>query len=137
MRPTIRFRWLPNMDLATANQVMNVVSSAVQTCATEMRNIEVIRAQSREVVAQINARRDAILEFIKGRFAERAATLDHLFETLSEAVRVGDTTAYAGTLSSIEGILKANFIDDVVKLDRDLASGEFSFSLPSPSATKQ
>lgn len=125
------------MDPASATQLLNLVSSAVQTCAVEVRNIETIRAQSRNVVAEINARRDAILEFVRGRFAERALALDHLFDNLDHAVRAGDITAYAGALSSIESILKTNFIGEIVKLDRDLASGEFSFSLPGPGETSQ
>lgn len=72
-----------------------------------------IAAQRDALVTAIISERDLISAYLEHQFAERRATLDHLFHVLQQGMEAKDTVVIDHSLTTILGILQANPLKDI------------------------
>lgn len=80
---------------------------------TKRRGIE---AWEKATIADIQAKRDALVEYLECSFDERANNFKFLFEKVDEAIASGDNNQLALTMTSITEIAKSSPFKDIANL---------------------
>ena len=80
---------------------------------TKRRGIE---AWEKATIADIQAKRDALIEYLEGSFDERANNFKFLFEKVDEAIAIGDNNQLALAMTSITEIAKSSPFKDLANL---------------------
>lgn len=80
---------------------------------TKRRGIE---AWEKATIADIQAKRDALIEYLEGSFDERAKNFYFLFKKVDEAIAMGDNNQLALAMTSITEIAKSSPFKDLANL---------------------
>ncbi len=80
---------------------------------TKRRGIE---AWEKATIADIQAKRDALIEYLECSFDERAKNFKFLFEKVDEAIAIGDNNQLALAMTSITEIAKSSPFKDLANL---------------------
>ena len=80
---------------------------------TKRRGIE---AWEKATIADIQAKRDALIEYLEGSFDERAKNFYFLFKKVDEAIAIGDNNQLALAMTSITEIAKSSPFKDLADL---------------------
>jgi hypothetical protein len=80
---------------------------------TKRRGIE---AWEKATIADIQAKRDALIEYLECSFDERANNFKFLFEKVDEAIAIGDNNQLALAMTSITEIAKSSPFKDLADL---------------------
>jgi len=80
---------------------------------TKRRGIE---AWEKATIAEIKAKRDALIEYLECSFYERANNFKFLFEKVDEAIAIGDNNQLALAMTSITEIAKSSPFKDLANL---------------------
>ena len=80
---------------------------------TKRRGIE---AWEKATIADIQAKRDALIEYLEGSFDERAKNFYFLFKKVDEAIAIGDNNQLALAMTSITEIAKSSPFKDLANL---------------------
>lgn len=80
---------------------------------TKRRGIE---AWENATIADIQAKRDALINYLEGSFDERAKNFKFLFEKVDEAIAIGDNNQLALAMTSITEIAKSSPFKDLANL---------------------
>ncbi|MEG3850078.1 hypothetical protein QT971_22580 [Microcoleus sp. herbarium19] len=80
---------------------------------TKRRGIE---AWEKATIADIQAKRDALIEYLERSFDERAKNFKFLFEKVDEAIAIGDNNQLALAMTSITEIAKSSPFKDLANL---------------------
>jgi hypothetical protein len=80
---------------------------------TKRRGIE---AWEKATIADIQAKRDALINYLECSFDERAKNFKFLFEKVDEAIAIGDNNQLALAMTSITEIAKSSPFKDLADL---------------------
>ncbi|MEG3839852.1 hypothetical protein [Microcoleus sp. herbarium14] len=80
---------------------------------TKRRGIE---AWEKATIADIQAKRDALIEYLECSFDERAKNFKFLFEKVDEAIAIGDNNQLTLAMTSITEIAKSSPFKDLANL---------------------
>jgi hypothetical protein len=97
-------------DVVEAYTEYKIVAEQEQT---KRRGIE---AWEKATIADIQAKRDALIEYLKCSFDERANNFKFLFEKVDEAIAIGDNNQLALAMTSITEIAKSSPFKDLANL---------------------
>ncbi|MEG3930553.1 hypothetical protein QT990_04730 [Microcoleus sp. T3_B1] len=97
-------------DVVEAYTEYKIVAEQEQT---KRRGIE---AWEKATIADIQAKRDALIEYLECSFDERANNFKFLFEKVDEAIAIGDNNQLALTMTSITEIAKSSPFKDLANL---------------------
>ncbi|MEG4144465.1 hypothetical protein [Microcoleus sp. Pol12B5] len=97
-------------DVVKAYTEYKIVAEQEQT---KRRGIE---AWEKATIADIQAKRDALIEYLECSFDERANNFKFLFEKVDEAIAIGDNNQLALTMTSITEIAKSSPFKDLANL---------------------
>ncbi len=97
-------------DVVEAYTEYKIVAEQEQT---KRRGIE---AWEKATIADIQAKRDALIEYLECSFDERAKNFKFLFEKVDEAIAIGDNNQLALAMTSITEIAKSSPFKDLANL---------------------
>ena len=97
-------------DVVEAYTEYKIVAEQEQT---KRRGIE---AWEKVTIADIKAKRDALIEYLEGSFDERAKNFYFLFKKVDEAIAMGDNNQLALAMTSITEIAKSSPFKDLANL---------------------
>ena len=97
-------------DVVEAYTEYKIVAEQEQT---KRRGIE---AWEKATIADIQAKRDALIEYLEGSFDERAKNFYFLFKKVDEAIAIGDNNQLALAMTSIIEIAKSSPFKDLANL---------------------
>lgn len=97
-------------DVVEAYTEYKIVAEQEQT---KRRGIE---AWEKVTIADIQAKRDALIEYLEGSFDERAKNFYFLFKKVDEAIAMGDNNQLALAMTSITEIAKSSPFKDLANL---------------------
>ncbi|MEG4242588.1 hypothetical protein QUA46_08590 [Microcoleus sp. MON2_D6] len=97
-------------DVIEAYTEYKIVAEQEQT---KRRGIE---AWEKATIANIQAKRDALIEYLEGSFDERAKNFYFLFKKVDEAIAMGDNNQLALAMTSITEIAKSSPFKDLANL---------------------
>jgi len=97
-------------DVVEAYTEYKIVAEQEQT---KRRGIE---AWEKVTIADIQAKRDALIEYLECSFYERANNFKFLFEKVDEAIAIGDNNQLALAMNSITEIAKSSPFKDLANL---------------------
>ena len=97
-------------DVVEAYTEYKIVAEQEQT---KRRGIE---AWEKVTIADIKAKRDALIEYLEGSFDERAKNFYFLFKKVDEAIAMGDNNQLALAMTSITEIAKSSPFKDLADL---------------------
>ncbi len=97
-------------DVVEAYTEYKIVAEQEQT---KRRGIE---AWEKVTIADIQAKRDALIEYLEGSFDERAKNFYFLFKKVDEAIALGDNNQLALAMTSITEIAKSSPFKDLADL---------------------
>ena len=97
-------------DVVEAYTEYKIVAEQEQT---KRRGIE---AWEKATIADIQAKRDALINYLECSFDERAKNFKFLFKKVDEAIAIGDNNQLALALSSITEIAKSSPFQDIADL---------------------
>lgn len=99
------------------------LSEIVTTCTDYLKIAEEERTKRQEIkawekttIAQINAQRDVLIEYLERSFDERANNFRQLFNVVDQAIDNGDNEQLALALHSITELAKSNPFKDLANL---------------------
>jgi hypothetical protein len=102
---------------ATPTQALRMLVDAYQQTRAveeaEATRRKAIRAREAEVLADIEMRRAAILDYLDRSFDERRDAFAHLFDLADQAIGAGDTEALQSTLTAITSLASDSPFADV------------------------
>lgn len=97
-------------DVVEAYTEYKIVAEQEQT---KRRGIE---AWEKATIADIQAKRDALINYLECSFDERAKNFNFLFKKVDEAIAIGDNNQLALALTSITEIAKSSPFKDLADL---------------------
>jgi hypothetical protein len=97
-------------DVVEAYTEYKIVAEQEQT---KRRGIE---AWEKVTISDIQAKRDALIEYLEGSFDERAKNFYFLFKKVDEAIAIGDNNQLALAMTSITEIAKSSPFKDLADL---------------------
>lgn len=97
-------------DVVEAYTEYKIVAEQEQT---KRRGIE---AWEKATIADIQAKRDALINYLEGSFDERAKNFKFLFEKVDEAIAIGDNNQLALAMTSITEIANSSPFKDLANL---------------------
>ena len=97
-------------DVVEAYTEYKIVAEQEQT---KRRGIE---AWEKATIADIQAKRDALIEYLECSFDERAKNFKFLFEKVDEAIAIDDNNQLALAITSITEIAKSSPFKDLADL---------------------
>jgi hypothetical protein len=97
-------------DVVEAYTEYKIVAEQEQT---KRRGIE---AWEKATIADIQAKRDALINYLESSFDERAKNFNFLFKKVDEAIAIGDNKQLALAMTSITEIAKSSPFQDIADL---------------------
>ena len=97
-------------DVVEAYTEYKIVAEQEQT---KRRGIE---AWEKATIADIQAKRDALINYLECSFDERAKNFNFLFRKVDEAIAIGDNNQLALAITSITEIAKSSPFKDLANL---------------------
>jgi hypothetical protein len=97
-------------DVVEAYTEYKIVAEQEQT---KRRGIE---AWEKATIVDIQAKRDALINYLEASFDERAKNFKFLFEKVDEAIAIGDNNQLALAMTSITEIAKSSPFKDLANL---------------------
>ncbi|EAW33391.1 hypothetical protein [Lyngbya sp. PCC 8106] len=102
--------------LESVREIVTACTDYLKIAEEERTKRQEIKAWEKTTIAQINAQRDVLIEYLERSFDERAKNFRQLFNVVDKAIDNGDNEQLALALHSITELAKSSPFKDLANL---------------------